>query len=122
MNFKNLAENLIIVIVSVSIGGYVGYTASINSNKQSIELLSPTIVEAIKRETTSIKNEITHDISVNVDKIKKSDSLNINLNQTPINNQKPDNKIEQISNNCDQGYICIKIENLTRKQRKRLLK
>lgn len=62
MNFKNLAENLIIVIVAVSIGGFVGYTASINSNKQTIELLRPTIEEAIRKETTNITNEFKTEI------------------------------------------------------------
>ena len=124
VNFKNLAENLIIVLVCVSVGGYVGYTASLSANKQSIELLTPTITEAIKRETTSIKNEITHDISVKVDKIKKSDSININVIQTPNTSQKPDNTIKQsqVLKGCEEGYICVKIENLTRRQKRRLIK
>ncbi|MBU2923052.1 DUF3888 domain-containing protein [Winogradskyella psychrotolerans] len=62
MNFRNLAENLIIVLISVSVGGYVGYTASTASNKQTIELLRPTIEEAIRKETTSISNEFKTEI------------------------------------------------------------
>jgi hypothetical protein len=62
MNFKNLAENLIIVILSALVGGYIGYTASTASNKQTIELLRPTIEEAIRKETTSISNEFKTEI------------------------------------------------------------
>ena len=93
MNFKNLAENLIIVIVSALLGAAIGYYASTESNRTTIELLTPTIREAIARETTSIKNEITHDIQVRIDKLKKSDSLNININQNPETKQTPTNKI-----------------------------
>ena len=119
MNFRNLAENLIITIVVALLGGYIGYTASLKSNKQSIELLTPTLLEAIKKET--IKNEITHDIDLKIDKVKKSDSINININQKPTTEQKPINILKDticIPN----GYTLIKIENLTRRQRKRLEK
>lgn len=93
INFKNLAENLIIVIISAMIGGAIAYYASTKANEQTIKLLTPTIREAISRETTTIKNEITHDIKVQIDKIKKSDSLNINVTQHPNTSQKPNNKI-----------------------------
>lgn len=92
-NYKNLAENLIIIIVVGLLGGTIGYTASTKSNKQVIEQLTPTIQRAIDKET--IKNEILNEIEVKVDKIKKSDSINININQIPDNNQKPKNVIVQ---------------------------
>ena len=107
MNFKNLSENLIIVIVSVSIGGYVGYSASIKANKQTIQLLTPSLIEGIRKETTNIKNEITHDISVEIDKIKKSDSLNINLIQKPNTKQEPINEVTPT------------VKKLTRRQKRR---
>ena len=111
MNFKNLAENLIIVIVSALLGGVIGYTASLKANKQVVQQLTPTIEKAIDKET--IKNEIKNEIKI--DKIKKSDSLRIVLD--PTNNQKPINTIVQ---KCDSGSICIPIQNLTRRQKKRL--
>ena len=61
------------------------------TNKIVIEQLIPTIEKAIDKET--IKNEIKNEIDLHIDKIKKSDSLNININQKPINNQKPTNVI-----------------------------
>lgn len=120
MNFKNTAENLAIVIISASLGAYIGYTASIKSNKQSIELLTPTLVEAIKKET--IKNEINHDIDLKIDKVKKSDSIKINITQIPTTEQKPTNVITSKKDSVciPKGYTLIKIENLTRRQRKRL--
>jgi len=121
MNFKNLAENLIIVIFSALVGGFIGYAASTQANKQSIELLTPTIVEAIKKETTSIKNEITHDIKISNNKFKKNDSLNIIITQKPNTVQKPVNQIQQKEiAGCAKDEVCIKIVNLTRRQRKRL--
>ena len=111
MNFKNLAENLIIVILSALVGGHIGYTASFKANKQVVEQLRPTIEKAIDKET--IKNEIKNEI--NIDKIKKSDSLHIILD--PTNNQKPTNTIIK---KCEDGNICIPIINLTRRQKKRL--
>jgi len=93
VNYKNLAENLIIVIVSALLGAGIAYYASTRANEETIALLTPTIREAIARETTSIKNEITHDIKVEIDKIKKSDSINIIIDQKPKTTQKPKNKI-----------------------------
>lgn len=93
MNFKNLAENLTIVIISAILGSVIGYSASTLSNRQTIELLTPTIKDAIAKETTTIKNEITHDIEVKIDKIKNSDSLNLNIKQNPVATQKPKIKI-----------------------------
>lgn len=62
MDFKNLAENLIIVLISALVGGGIGYMASTQANKQTIELLRPTIEEAIRKETTSITNEFKTEI------------------------------------------------------------
>ena len=93
MKLGNLSENLIITIVVGLLCGSIGYFASTFSNKQTIELLTPTIKEALARETTKIENKITHDIKVEIDKLKKSDSLNININQNPQTEQKPKNKI-----------------------------
>lgn len=62
MDFKNLSENLIILLISALVGGGIGYMASTQANKQTIELLRPTIEEAIRRETTSITNEFKTEI------------------------------------------------------------
>ena len=89
-NFKNLAENLIIVIVVGVLCGGIGYTTgyngSTNANKQVIEQLIPTIQKAIDKET--IKNENKNEIDLKIEKIKKSDSLKINIVQDPVNDQK----------------------------------
>lgn len=87
MNFRNLAENLIIVIVSASVGGFIGYTASTKANQQVVSQLTPTIERAIDKET--IKNEIKNEIQI--DKIKKSDSIRIVMD--PHNRQDPTNII-----------------------------
>jgi len=111
MNFKNLSENLIIVIVSASLGGVIGYTASTKANKQVVTQLTPTIEKAIDKET--IKNEIKNEIKI--DKIKKSDSIRIVLD--PTNNQKPINVIGGCFHK-DSSVVANK--HLTRKQKKRL--
>ena len=77
MNFKNLAENLIIVLISVLVGGFVGYQSSVISNKQTIQLLRPTIEQAIQKETTVISNEF----QTYIRKLKnKNGNLNFELN------------------------------------------
>ena len=114
-NFKNLAENLIIVVIVGLLGGTIGYTASTRANKQVVQQLIPTIEKAIDKET--IKNEIKNEIDIKVDKIKKSDSINVNINQTPDNNQKPTNTFSK-SEAC---IIGLKDYNkLTNSQKKRL--
>jgi hypothetical protein len=91
MNFKNLAENLIIVLVSACVGGGIGYMASTYSNKQTIELLTPTITEAIKKETTSISNEFKTEIK----KLKNKKDGTVVLDVEPIieNQIKQKNKL-----------------------------
>jgi hypothetical protein len=113
IDFKNLAENLLIAIVVAAVASTLTYFAVSKTaskiSEQTIQGLRPALIEAIKKETTAIKN----DIKVQVDKIKKSDSLNININQIP------ENELNQMLKIPD-GYILIKKENLTRRQKRRL--
>jgi hypothetical protein len=87
VNFKNLAENLIIIIVTNILTAFIVYKVTVKTNIKAIEAFSPTIEKAIDKET--IKNEIKNEIQI--DKIKKSDSLVIKMD--PTNNQKPVNII-----------------------------
>lgn len=91
INWKDSTQNLIIAAVCFLIGGLVGYQSSRMTSKDVIEQLKPTIEKAIDKE--SITNTIHNAIDLKIDKIKKSDSLNIVVNQKPINNQKPENVI-----------------------------
>lgn len=79
MNFKNLAENLIITIVVGLLCGVIGYYSSIYSNKTTIQLLRPTIEEAIRKETTHISNEFKTEIK----KLKAKKDSKIILETTP---------------------------------------
>lgn len=91
INWKNTAENLGLIIVAFLVGAAVGYFASTFTAQAMIDQMIPTIEKAIDKET--IKNEIRNDIKVDIDKIKKSDSLTINIKQVPDNMQKPTNVI-----------------------------
>lgn len=91
INWKNTAENLALILISIIVGVVIGYKISIITSKQLIDQLKPTIEKAIDKET--IKNEIKNEIDLTIDKIKKSDSINININQVPSNTQKPKNTI-----------------------------
>ena len=91
INWKNTAENLIITIIILLVGAYIGYKASRMTSNDIIEQLKPTIEKAIDKE--SIHNTINNAIDLKIDKIKKSDSLNININQVPDNKQEPVNVI-----------------------------
>jgi apolipoprotein N-acyltransferase len=91
INWKNTAENLGLSIITFLLGAAVGYYASTFTAEKMMAQMIPTIEKAIDKET--IKNEIKNDIKLNIDKIKKSDSININIHQVPENNQKPINVI-----------------------------
>ena len=93
INWKNTAENLGLVLIAFLVGSFIGYKASRMTSKDIIEQLKPTIEKAIDKET--ITNTINNAIDLKIDKIKKSDSININVNQTPDNTQKPKNIIVQ---------------------------
>ncbi len=79
VNWKNLVENLIIIIVVFCVGGTVGYIASTKSNETTIALLRPTIEEAIRKETTAITNQVTTQIK----KIKGKKSEPVQVVITP---------------------------------------
>jgi len=95
MNFKNLAENLIIVLISVCVGGVVGFKASTISNKQTIELLRPTIEQAIKKETTSIKNEFKNSFKTEIKKLKAKKGSVVEIPTTTTAKPDVDNTITQ---------------------------
>ena len=123
MNWKNTAENLIIVIFIMIVTAFVTYKVTLNTainvSLSTANSFLPTIKKAIDKE--SIKNEITNDISLKINKIKKSDSLQINVKQIPENNQEPKNILSvEKEKGCGEGKICIDIKNLTRRQKRRL--
>lgn len=91
INFKNVSENLVYIITTNLLTAFVVYNVSTKTNLKAIEAFTPTIEKAIDKET--IVNDIVNEIEVQIDKMKKSDSIQININQEPINNQKPKNQI-----------------------------
>ena len=115
INWKNTAENLGITIVIFLVGSFVGFKASTSATDNAIAQLKPTIEKAIDKET--IKNEIKNEIDLNIDKVKKSDSIQININQKPDNKQKPIN----ILSSKEDCKIDVKTYNkLTKSQKSRL--
>ena len=85
INFRNVSENLVYIIFAFISGGIVSYYASTYSNKQTIQLLIPTIEQAIAKETTSILNE--YQTNIGKQKIRKGSA---SIDYTP----KVDNVIE----------------------------
>ncbi|QQV91578.1 hypothetical protein Peternella1_42 [Winogradskyella phage Peternella_1] len=62
MNWKNTAENLLIVLVGVIAGVAIGYYVSVTTAKAMLDNQKEIIVEAIRKETTSILNEFDVDV------------------------------------------------------------
>jgi len=91
INWKNTTENLLIVIIVFLVGAGVGHYITQKTQDEILKTLKPTIEKAIDKET--ITNTINNAIDLKIEKIKKSDSLNININQVPNNVQKPKNII-----------------------------
>lgn len=76
---KNTIENVLIILITIivsgSTGGYVGYKAAKESASSVFEQHKEIIVESIRKETTSIKNEM----NTNFEKIKSNKSEPINI-------------------------------------------
>ena len=75
INWKNIAENLILTLISVIVGVFIGYIISINVANTIVEQQKSTIEMAIKKETTSITNQVTTEIR----KLKATKSEPINI-------------------------------------------
>ena len=118
MNLKNVIENLVISIIIFIVGGYVGHKITKVTSESLMNQLKPTIEKAIDKET--ISNTISNAIDLKIDKIKKSDTLQINVNQDPFNEMKPTSTINQT--NCDCAVTNKQLQKLTDGQRRRLLK
>lgn len=80
LNFKNLAENLIITIVVLIAGMYGGYLISISSAERMLENQKSLIETAIRKETTSITNEFKTEIK----KFKVKKDGKVDLTVEPI--------------------------------------
>ena len=76
---KNTVENIIIaliaVIVGATVGGGVGYYATVNTAKTMVEVQKETIEKAIAKETNSIKNVITNTFEKKA--FKKGENINL---------------------------------------------
>lgn len=62
INWKNTAENLIIALIGVIAGVAIGYYVSVKAAEAMLDNQKEIIVEAIRKETTSIKNEFNTEI------------------------------------------------------------
>ena len=81
---------LIIIICAflfLPLGAKIGHQYSWLSTEKTLN--NTTISKAINKATQT--TEVTNEIDVKIDKVKNSDSLQINVNQSPNNNQEPVN-------------------------------
>lgn len=91
VNWKNAFENALYVGFGFVLGAFIVFIVMKDNNASVHKQLQETIAKAIDKE--SIKNENVNEIELKIDKIKNSDTLQININQEPINNQKPKSQI-----------------------------
>ncbi len=91
VNWKNSFENILYLITGALLAFFVCYKTMRATTDDVLAAITPTIEKAIDKET--IANDIVNKIEVQVDKIKKSDTLQININQEPLNDQHPNNTI-----------------------------
>ena len=91
INWKNSFENAIWIGFGVLLGSFITYKVQSATMDNIIAQMTPAIEKAIDKE--SITNTIHNAIDLKIDKIKKSDSLNINIKQVPNNNLTPENVI-----------------------------
>lgn len=79
MNFKNVAENLVIVLIGIVFGSVLTFYMITQSNKALGKQLTPIIQQAIAKETTAITNEFITEIK----KLKSKNGGNVELIITP---------------------------------------
>ena len=89
INFKNAFENAILFSLGALLGSFITFKVLIGTTDVVMDQVTPMVTEAIKKETNKIVNEIKFENN----KFKKNDSLNIIIDQKPINDQKPTNVI-----------------------------
>jgi hypothetical protein len=127
MNFKNIIENLIIIIGVMSATAFVTHKATLNSALKTNELtnkaLIPAIVEGIRKETTAINNNTSNSVEVKKLKARKNEALDVNFrSEQPTQNTLKTVRNERTFKEGDtiQGLVLIKKERLTRRQKRRL--
>ncbi len=103
--FKNVLENVIYL--------FVLSTAIIINNQFKDKANKEIIIEAIRQETTKIETNIESEINNKFRRIENlSTQLDNVLQSTP--------NLEQTKTDVPKGYVLIKIENLTNRQKRRL--
>ncbi len=74
INWKNTAENAFIALIFISIGAFIGYTASIQTAKVTTERIlkanNEIIMAAVKKQTTEITNNIENSFKTEIKKQK----------------------------------------------------
>jgi ABC-type dipeptide/oligopeptide/nickel transport system ATPase component len=115
MNLKNVIENLVICIICILVGVGIGHKITKVTSESLVEIIKPTIEKAIDKET--ISNTITNAIDLKIDKIKKSDTLQINVNQEPFNEMKPTSTVNK---NVDCAITEDQYNSLSDSQKKRI--
>lgn len=102
MNWKNIIENiLLIVVMFVGLGIYTQL------------VLKPIVLESIRQETTKIETSVSNKID---NKFKKIENLDAAL---PLLQSLP-STINQTNLVSGKDSVCLPIDNLTRKQKRRL--
>ncbi|WP_435138904.1 hypothetical protein [Formosa sp. A9] len=91
MNWKNTAENILILLLGILVGVVIGYKVSVTTAEKMLDNQKALIEQAIQKNTTAINNKVTNEFS----KIKASKSEPINIIIKPDSN----NAIEAIEVN-----------------------
>jgi hypothetical protein len=97
INWRNIAENLVLTLISVTLGVLIGWQLTIRTVDAALEQQKSIIEEAIRKETTSITNEVKTEIrkikgkksgpiSIEIDPYIKSD-IETNENIDSVINQ-----------------------------------
>ena len=129
---KNIIENLIITIAVMITTAVITYKATINAsirtNQATNKALVPALIKGIEKHSSNTENNTSNNLDIGKIKNKKNDSLQITFNntqkpllkqvndvETPVTTVKPYKEGDVVGN-----LVLIRIEHLTRKQRKRL--
>lgn len=106
MNWKNTAENILIILLGILAGTILGFKVSITTAKAMLENQKELIQLAIQKETTAINNNVITEIKKI--KGKKSQPINViirpDLNNT-IQQEEENTVIESVQPKKERTFI-----------------
>lgn len=84
ISWKNTTENLALVLTATVVGVFIGYKITIMTAERIAMVNERVVITAIEKPKSVSYNKVKNSAEIAVKKIKKNDSININLKTSPV--------------------------------------